>query len=333
MTKHAGCCTRQQDSEHLHTAIFPHSPSPPPTAVGSDALVSRRPASTSPVPGASYLLDKARVRRAASRAAPHYDASAWLPRQVAAALMEHLQPVRIQPAVVLDAGTGTGICSQLLTRRYPGARVVCLDSSEAMLRAARSRTRRWFSKRAFTCADAEALPLAEGSIDLLVSSLMLPSCSPPDAVLTEFRRVLAPGGLLMFASLGPDTLCELRESWTAVDRKVHVHAFIDMHDVGDALLRAGFQDVVMDVERFTGHYPDVTSLVHELKRLGVSNAARGCAKSLTTPAALEALAAAYEGFRRGTSLPASFEVVFGHAWRPAVRRVEVSAAAMLPRGN
>ena len=177
-----------------------------------------------------------------------------------------------------------------------------------------------------------SLPAAGNSIDLLVSSLMLPSCPTPDTVLREFHRVLKPGGLLMFSSLGPDTLRELRAAWSAVDARVHVHAFIDMHDLGDALLRAGFSDVVMDTERITGRYPQVAALMTELKRLGVSNAARGCHKSLTTPAQLAAMASEYERFRADGDkgdLPASFEVVFGHAWRPQSRSVDVSPGAMV----
>ncbi|GMQ75795.1 MAG: malonyl-ACP O-methyltransferase BioC [Gammaproteobacteria bacterium] len=275
---------------------------------------------------AAHDLDTARVRRLAARAAPHYDKAAWLPRQVADALMEHLQPVRIQPARILDVGAGTGICSQLLSRRYRSARVTLVDCSMPMLRAARGRGPRWFSKCAFACGDGESLPVADGSIDLLVSSLMLPSCTSPDPVLAEFQRVLKPGGLLMFSSLGPDTLRELRESWLAVDPDVHVHAFLDMHDLGDALLRAGLRDVVMDTERITGRYRDAATLMGELKRLGVSNAARGCRAGLTTSALVEAMVSQYERHRRDATLPASFEVVFGHAWRAPPRSVDVSLA-------
>ena len=166
-------------------------------------------------------------------------------------------------------------------------------------------------------------------MDLVVSSLMLPSSGSPDAVIAEFHRVLAPGGLLMFTSLGPDTLRELRESWMRVDQAVHVHGFIDMHDLGDALLRAGFQDVVMDMERFTGRYPDVRALSTELKRLGWSNAARGSPKGLTTPKRAATMARAYERLRSQQSIPASFEVVFGHAWREPARSVAVSVDGLL----
>jgi len=272
----------------------------------------------------AHTPDKARVRRLADRAARDYEDAAWLPRQVADGLMEHLAPVRIAPARILDAGAGTGICSRLLARRFPGARIFALDSSIPMLCSARGRTRRWFSKHAYACGDAESLPVADRSMDLVVSSLMLPSCGSPDAVLDEFHRVLAPEGLLMFTSLGPDTLRELRDSWLTIDRGVHVHAFIDMHDVGDALLRAGFQDVVMDTERLTGRYPNVAALTGELKRLGSSSAARGSRKGLMAPNLVAAMAGAYEQRRSRHTLPASFEVVFGHGWRAPVRRVAVS---------
>jgi malonyl-CoA O-methyltransferase len=280
----------------------------------------------------AHDLDRNRVRRLADRAARHYDSAAWLPLQVASVLMEHLQPVRFQPARILDVGAGTGICSRLLTRHYPRARVISVDSSLAMLRAGRGRGPRWFSKRTLAAGDGEALPLADNSVDLLVSSLMLPSCPTPDAVLLEFHRVLKPGGLLMFSSLGPDTLRELRAAWSVVDGQVHVHAFIDMHDLGDALLRAGFSDVVMDTERLTGRYPDVAALMTELKGLGVGNAARGRSKSLMTSRQLAAMVLAYEGFRGQSHLPASFEVVFAHAWRLPSRSVDVPPAAM-PRAT
>ncbi len=231
----------------------------------------------------------------------------------------------MRPERILDVGAGTGICARRLARRYRSARVIALDCAPAMLRVARARRPGWFSRQVFTCGDAEALPVADASIDLVVSSLMLQSCPSPDAALAEFHRVLRPGGLLMFASLGPDTLRELRASWAAVDSHVHVHAFIDMHDLGDALVRAGMRDVVMDSERITAEYRDVGTLLKELKQSGSSNAAHGCRTGLTTSSRLAAMMQAYEAQRRNATLPASFEVVYGHAWRPAARSVEVAA--------
>jgi len=139
-------------------------------------------------------------------------------------------------------------------RRYSKAQVIALDSSRKMLQEA-ARQQSWLRPFGRVCADAELLPFADGSIDLIVSNLMLQWCNP-DAVFAEFRRVLAPHGLLSFSAFGPDTLRELRAAWKQVDSHSHVHQFIDMHDLGDALVRGGFAAPVLDVERFT--YPAVS---------------------------------------------------------------------------
>ena len=320
-------------SERSQTARW-RKPSGAPADTGRDRhATSSEPRVTIPPPADgvdAYDLDARRVRRHAARAAAGYDSAAWLPRRIAEALMEHLDPVRIRPRRVLDVGAGTGVCARLLERRYAGARVTCVDSAPAMLRVARGRGPRWLSRCAQACGDALHLPIADASIDLLVSSLMLPSCPSPQPVFAEFARVLKPEGLVMFASLGPDTLKELRASWAEVDARVHVHAFIDMHDLGDALVRVGLRDVVMDVERIDAEYADAAALMRELKQLGASNAARGCASGLTTRARMRALAAAYERRRNGAGLPATFEVVFGHAWRAAPARVEFPLRDLAP---
>jgi malonyl-CoA O-methyltransferase len=183
-----------------------------------------------------------------------------------------------------------------------------------MLHAAR-RQQSWLRRFARVCADAERLPLADGSADLILSNLMLQWCNP-DRVFAEFRRVLAPHGLLTFTSLGPDTLCELRSAWAGVDSCTHVHQFIDMHDLGDALVRSGFAAPVLDVERYTLTYLDVRRVAADLKATGAHNATMGRAKGLTGRRQFAALQAAYEAHRRDGRLPATYEVVFGHAWTP-----------------
>src|SRR5208337_2785741 len=177
-----------------------------------------------------------------------------------------------QPRAVVDAGAGTGLGSRALKRRYPSALVIALDSSRGMLRAA-ARQQSWLRPFARLSADAGRLPLKDGSIDLIVSNLMLQWCDP-DAVFAEFRRVLAPQGLLCFSAFGPDTLRELRTAWAQVDSRTHVHEFIDMHDLGDALVRSGFAAPVLDVERITLQYRDVRGVAADLKATGARNAAR-----------------------------------------------------------
>jgi malonyl-CoA O-methyltransferase len=263
----------------------------------------------------AYALESRDVRRAFDRAAETYDAAAVLHAQVSKNLLQRLELVTLLPQVVLDAGAGTGLGSRALKRRYPKAQVVALDSSRQMLEVAGKR-KSWLRPFERICADAQALPLRDGSVDLVVSNLMLQWCDP-DAVFAEFRRVLKPSGLLSFSAFGPDTLRELRAAWGQVDRHSHVHLFIDMHDLGDALVRAGFAAPVLDVERFTLQYLDVRKIAGDLKATGARNLTAARAKGLTSPRKFAAMQTAYEQFRQDGRLPATYEVVFGHAWAPA----------------
>jgi malonyl-CoA O-methyltransferase len=255
------------------------------------------------------------VRRSFDRAAKTYDAAAVLHAEVRENLLARLQLTTLNPGVVLDAGAGTGHAARALKRRYPKAQVVALDSSRRMLQEA-ARRQSWLRPFARVCADAGLLPLADASVDLIVSNLMLQWCNP-DAVFAEFRRVLAPHGLLSFSAFGPDTLRELRTAWDQVDSHSHVHHFIDMHDLGDALVRAGFASPVLDVERYVLKYLTVRKVAEDLKATGAHNATTGRAKGLTGARKFAAMQAAYENFRQDGRLPATYEVVFAHAWVPA----------------
>lgn len=262
----------------------------------------------------AYALDPKSVRRCFDRAARTYDTAAVLHAEVRQSLLERLQWVTLKPGVVLDAGAGTGHASRALQRRYPKAMVVALDSSLQMLKAA-GKQRSWLRPFERVCADAQALPLPEGCVDLIVSNLMLQWCDP-DAAFAEFRRVLKPQGLLSFSALGPDTLRELRLAWAEVDVRSHVHQFIDMHDLGDALVRNGFAAPVLDVERITLQYREVRKVAEDLKATGAHNSTAGRTRGLTSPRKFAAMQAAYEQFRQDDRLPATYEVVFAHAWAP-----------------
>jgi malonyl-CoA O-methyltransferase len=260
----------------------------------------------------AYALDTCRVRRSFDRAATTYDDAAVLHREVRDNLLQRLDLMALAPRVVVDAGTGTGHAAHALIRRYPKALVIALDASRPMLKVA-GRRQSWLRRFARVCADAESLPLADGSVDLILSNLMLQWCDP-DAVFAECRRVLAPQGLLSFTTLGPDTLRELRSAWSEVDAHTHVNQFLDMHDIGDALVRAGFASPVLDVERYTLTYKDVRRVAADLKATGAHNATLGRSRGLTGRGRFNALQAAYESFRQDGRLPATYEVVFGHAW-------------------
>lgn len=272
--------------------------------------------------GDPYALDRRRVRRAFDRAAPGYDEVAVLQAEVRRRLLERLDLVNIEPRAILDLGCGTGQAAGALARRHRRARVLAMDLAEGMAREAR-RQRPWLGRLEAVCGDAMALPLADAGLDLVFSSLMLQWCDDPDGVFADVHRVLAPGGLFLFSTFGPDTLKELRTAWGAADGFTHVSRFIDMHDLGDALVRVGMAEPVMDVEHFTLTYADPRDLMRDLKAMGARNATAGRGRGLTTPRRLAAVEANYEALRRDGRLPATWEVVYGHAWatgsRPAVQ--------------
>lgn len=272
----------------------------------------------------AYSVDKRWLRRSFDRASRTYDGSAVLQTEVRDLLLRRLELTALSPGLVLDAGAGTGHAGRALKRRYPNARVLAVDSSLGMLRAA-AQQRSWFRPFDRLCADVERLPLPDGSVDLIVSNLAL-QWSDLDTALAELRRVLAPRGLLTFTTLGPDTLRELRAAWARAasqaggrhaDYHTRVSHFFDMHDIGDALVRAGFAAPVLDVERYTLTYSEVRHLAADLKAIGARNATIGRPKGLTGPRRFAAMQAAYEAFRVDGRLPATYEVVFGQAWGPA----------------
>lgn len=275
----------------------------------------------------SPQFDKRLLRRSFERAAETYDVTAVLQHEVYKRMDERLDLIRHHPATLLDAGSGTGNALPSLRRRYPGARVIALDFALTMLQRgqqhAHERTPWWKSlfkqPASALCGDIEQLPLATGCVDMVWSNLALQWVNDPALAVAEFHRVLAPGGLLMFSTFGPDTLKELRAAFAGVDRHTHVSRFIDLHDIGDILVKRGFADPVMDMEPFTLTYSDVRALMHDLKAIGAHNVTQDRPPGLTGRARLAAVTQAYEPLRRDGKLPATFEVVYGHAWKPLPR--------------
>jgi malonyl-CoA O-methyltransferase len=275
---------------------------------------------------AVFGLDRARLRASFERASAGYEAAAALQARVAAELLERLAELNFQPRVVLDLGAGTGRVTRELKRRYPRALVVALDLAAGMLREARRNQPLW-RRFARVCGDALRLPLQDGSVDLVFSSLMLQWCEPLEAAFAEVRRVLRPEGFFAFSTFGPDTLKELRSAWTQADGYNHVNGFVDMHDVGDALVRAGLTEPVLDVERLVLDYADALALMRDLKAIGAHNATAGRPRALTGRARLARMQAAYEAFRRAGRLPATYEVIYGACWGAAGRHATPARGA------
>jgi malonyl-CoA O-methyltransferase len=269
----------------------------------------------------AFALDKRQLRRSFERAASTYDRVAVLQREICGRALERLDLVKIAPAVILDAGSGTGFAAHALARRYPGATVVEFDIAPAMLQTARARLPRWKrwigrQREVFVCGDNEQLPIRAGTVGMIWSNLAFQWANDLPRVFSECQRVLQPGGLLSFTTFGPDTLKELRQAFAG---GVHVNRFYDMHDIGDMLVQTGFADPVMDMEQITLTYADVNTLMHELKAIGAHNVATGRSRGLTGRRTLDDLRRRYEELRRDGRLPATFEVAYGHAWKPEPR--------------
>ena len=273
-----------------------------------------------------FLIDKRQVRRAFNRAAESYDTAAVLQHEVCRRMFERLDYIKLQPSRILDAGSGTGWGTRQLAQRYPAAQIVALDIAMGMLSIAHGRFG-WLKKlfgganQTQLCGDMEALPLAANSVEMVWSNLAVQWCNDLPATFVELHRVLKVDGLLMFSTFGPDTLKELRQAFNGVDQHNHLNRFADMHDIGDMLVHGGFAEPVMDMEYITLTYDDVRSVLQDLKTIGAHNVTAGRGQGLMGKNSWARLIENYERLRSNGKLPATFEVVYGHAWKPQPKRI------------
>ena len=267
------------------------------------------------------MLDRIAVRRRFARAARSYADASRLEAEIGARMLERLDYVKLAPQRVLDAGCGPAREADALAERYPGAAIVLLDAALPMLRLARPAgglLSRFLAprRRVAVCGELERLPLASSSVGLAWSNMALHWVADPLAAIRELHRVLEPGALLLFSTLGPDTLKELR----AVAGASRVHAFIDMHDLGDMLVGAGFSDPVMDAEHVTLTYANARDFLADLRASGQTCALEARPRGLAGRGFLAALTSAIEAERRAGRVEATFEIVYGHAWRTVSQR-------------
>jgi len=282
------------------------------------------------------FLDKRSVRRGFQRNAPHYETANFLAREVGARMTERLDLLRATPERVLDLGSGTGLGARMLHARYRDAEVIEIDIALPMVAASRmggswwqrglQRLQRKPPER--ICGDIEHLPLRDRSVGMVWSNLVLHWAHLP-RVLSEVYRVLRPGGVFMFSTLGPDTLKELRASYAQADTRGHVNRFVDLHDIGDLLVQARFADPVMDMEVLTFTYESIDDLLRELRTGGGRNANVDRPVGLSGRRGYTRMRNAYEALRCDGRLPATFEVVYGHAWRPESERRTAAGEAVV----
>ncbi|NIN34048.1 MAG: malonyl-ACP O-methyltransferase BioC [Gammaproteobacteria bacterium] len=271
------------------------------------------------------MLDKARLVQRFNDAALAYEEAALLQRYTAEQLYDRLQIVNIQPKAIMDLGSGTGRSASGLARLFSGAHIVQMDIAINMLRYAKRAETSSKSKFSYLCADADFLPVAESTVDLVHSNLMFQWSSRPGTLISDIFRIMRDGGLFIFATLGPDTLGELRSSWASVDDGIHVNDFMDMRDIGDALVQAGFADPVMEVDHVTMAYESVLDLLKDLKKLGANNANTERRHTLTGKNRFLRMQSYYEKCRTEEKLPATYEIVYGHAW--AIKKSEKRSQA------
>lgn len=244
--------------------------------------------------------------------ADRYDHHAALEIEVGSRLLERTSFKRKVPENILDLGCGTGAASASLKQQFRKARVIGMDRSAAMLTRLRRRSGILKPLRA-VCGDLVALPFATRCTDMLFSNLAVYWCADPVTMFSEFRRVLRPDGMLLFSTLGPATLGELRAARGCIDARVEWPEFPDLMEVGDALMSAGFREPVMDMERVVLSYPDVESMLMELEVTGNSRLIGGWKH---VKSAASALKDAWEPKTPDKKFPLSFEIVYGVAFGP-----------------
>ncbi|MFM8547433.1 MAG: methyltransferase domain-containing protein [Betaproteobacteria bacterium] len=258
-------------------------------------------------------------RRRARLPAPHF-----LRGEVERGLLERLEPIRLEPRSVLIAGCGQSSLPLPLRQRFPGALLVAVEDDGKALAVLRDRVAParggWLSRlrggrgpqpALYAAGAPTRLPLAASSVDLALSSLALHACARPADWLAEWLRVLRPGGVLAFACLGVDTLGEIRALGARMP------PLPDMHDLGDALVRAGFAEPVVDTERLRVTWRSAATLIDEVRQWG-GNAAQGRFRGLLTPRHRDQWLASVDALRGADGLIAlSVEVIYGHAWCPS----------------
>ncbi len=279
-------------------------------------------------------LDVGHAKRRLDRAAASFDNADFVPAATRDGLMARLEPMLVDAATVVDLGAATGSATTLLTKRFRGAQVVATDLSAAMLQQARRR-RSWFSRVSLVQADAAALPFANNSIDVVFANMLLPWIDEREQVFTEIARVLRSGGLFLFSTLGPDSLSELRSAWGEREADHHVRRFPDMHDIGDAAVRARLRDPVLDVDRLTVTYRSAEAVLADLTAVGARNSLQRRRRSLAGAPALHVMTEALERMRQDGLISLELEIIYGHCWGPgplaAPGEVAVPASAISRR--
>ena len=273
---------------------------------------------------------KLEIRNAFDKHASHYDQYAKIQHEIGQRLFERLDYLKIAPRRILDLGCGTGLFSRLLKKKYPKAVIVGCDLAFGMLKQAKKK-QSFLSSWPLIHADMMRMPFATSSFDLVFANQTIHWGSSLSHVFEEINRVMSVNACLMFTTLGPDTFKEFNQAWSVADPYDHAMPFIDLHDVGDILIKANFLDPVVDQELLTCQFTNLPDLMLSLKNQGVRNINPARNSGLTGKTAYQYFITAYDLQKSSTGkYPLTYEVVYGHAWKGQVRQKNVNGEVFIP---
>lgn len=261
------------------------------------------------------IEDKKAIAQKFSRAARYYDEASFIQKEIGHRLLERCQWLKQSPQTILNIGSATGRLAFELQKLYPKAQIIGLDHAWGMSELSHQKRVKKFFKNtpSFLCADMEILPFRAKTFDLIISNCTLEWSRALPGLALEFKRVLKENGNLLFTTVGPDTLRELAQSSHEVDGHYHVNAFLDMHHVGDILLKSGLNDPVMDREIMTITYSEVQSLLSDIQKTGSGYLFQNTPAPFQGKKWLAKLVEQYNQFKMDNRYPASIEIIYGYA--------------------
>jgi malonyl-CoA O-methyltransferase len=262
------------------------------------------------------VTTKLEIAHAFNRSAYNYDSAAKIQTEIGKRLIQRLDYIKLKPKTILDLGCATATFSRYLKKRFPKAKIISVDISYEMLKRAKNKQRWWRNRYSLCNADMESLPFKAQSFDLVFSNQVVHWADSLTNVFNEVNRILRHDGLFLFSTLGPDTFIEIRQAWSNIDKYAHVNHFIDMHDVGDELLRSSFHAPVIDMEAIVLKYSNHKALISSLQAQGVKNIQPERRKGLTGKNTWQQFVQSYnKSSDEDNKLPLTYEVVYGHAWK------------------
>lgn len=259
-------------------------------------------------------INKELIAASFSKAATSYDKAASFQRTSGRLLFDKASQIisdeGLKLKTILDLGCGTGFFTRKLSSEFTSSKVIGLDLSQGMIDFCKSASQ----LESYLCADAEDIPLEDSSIDLIYSNLTFQWLPSLEQLCTEVYRVLKPNGILVFTSLGTDTLFELKNAWEQVDSYKRINDFLDINDWQCALFKQFKKEDFLESKKVVVEYERAIDLMRDLKCIGANNLDASRKKGLTSPESIKKVESFYQQYRlENGKLPATYELILGAA--------------------